>query len=955
MLVAERTRRLVSNRRRARLLWRRLVDECDQMKSVSTLLLVPSLLLLSVPAFGAQYFTDFEELPDHWIHVPSYWRTSRGTWDSQNPADVPGYTGALRWQGSSFGLIGNLSQYQYYFGNQGARVAYQNGWLQTEAANPTSVVFWVSSNRADDQLTLELQTASASDPTSWTTQLSVRNAAGDSGLNATFMYKRVGLAGLSGARLIRWILSRGVDTSPYFYVDNITVYTDGTAPPELALRTLDEIDQSLEANPPLTPMIDYPGVVSQRKSAMRDLDNHARTYGSQYLADGTVTTPFTSHYRNRIDKIISELQTVRPQPDEILIWKGYSSGFIVRSPRSTFAIDFCEGPNNMQPQTGEDINLAYSMTEAQLDAIASQLNCAFGTHFHHDHVSLPLAASMIAKGKPYYSTATTTPYGCTDPWTDNHATLDIGPLKVTIYKGRQADISGPGVDNYIYHIETDNGISVIHGGDHYEDATRVNEANDGALAWLDWLKASGKQLDIHLSSIMLRTFEPRIYSLFAPVIRIPGHEYEWMHFPTGMNYYSDKWGGTDYAQKQQFPMATGERYRYSRIPIAPFVQKVTSDSATICWQASRPAQGVVDYGTSPGVYGSTASGVPTRTYHEIALSELQPHTRYYYQVRTIPDVGNIGGLWYHFETAPAAAVTPQFSFIVYGDTRRNPEHHAQVVASMTETASDAKLTLHVGDCVVDGRIRQDWEPNFFDIAAPISRHIPLYPAGGNHDYAEDSANYRDFFALPQNRTTPELFYSFDYGNSHFINLYVPSTGATTCDIGTPQYTWLEADLAANQNKEHIFVTLHSPLYSSSNHGSDVHLQTQLRPLFEQHHVEAVFSGHDHMYERSYPLTNGERDDENGVTYFVVGNGGAPLYGFSGSAPAWSAYRDATYYGFLKVEVNGSAVAYRAIDTSGYVMDSQPSQPEAGFRLNPVVLAPLIIALGSLLCKDASRN
>ncbi len=59
--------------------------------------------------------------------------------------------------------------------------------------------------------------------------------------------------------------------------------------------------------------------------------------------------------------------------------------------------------------------------------------------------------------------------------------------------------------------------------------------------------------------------------------------------------------------------------------------------------------------------------------------------------------------------------------------------------------------------------------------------------------------------------------------------------------------------------------LHKSPYGSSRHGGDAKVREDLEPLFVKHAVDLVFSGHDHVYERTIPI--------RGVTYVVSGGGG----------------------------------------------------------------------------------
>ena len=123
----------------------------------------------------------------------------------------------------------------------------------------------------------------------------------------------------------------------------------------------------------------------------------------------------------------------------------------------------------------------------------------------------------------------------------------------------------------------------------------------------------------------------------------------------------------------------------------------------------------------------------------------------------------------------------------------------------------------------------------------------------------------------------ELYYSFDWGNVHFVGLDTELTGPE-------QAAWLDADLAAT-DKPWKIVFGHKPPYSSGEHGSDGAFRNHFVPLIEKHGVQLVLNGHEHDYERTRPIEN--------VTYVVTGGGGRHLRSvgtsgftaYSGSASA----------------------------------------------------------------------
>ena len=94
-------------------------------------------------------------------------------------------------------------------------------------------------------------------------------------------------------------------------------------------------------------------------------------------------------------------------------------------------------------------------------------------------------------------------------------------------------------------------------------------------------------------------------------------------------------------------------------------------------------------------------------------------------------------------------------------------------------------------------------------------------------------------------------FSFDYGNSHWTVL----DANTYMDWNNPLLReWLARDLAAAQSATWRFVASHQPGFNSSREHFAEQYMRQLSPLFEANHVDVVFSGHVHNYQRSFPLT-----------------------------------------------------------------------------------------------------
>jgi acid phosphatase type 7 len=152
------------------------------------------------------------------------------------------------------------------------------------------------------------------------------------------------------------------------------------------------------------------------------------------------------------------------------------------------------------------------------------------------------------------------------------------------------------------------------------------------------------------------------------------------------------------------------------------------------------------------------------------------------------------------------------------------------------------------------------------------------------------------------------YYSFDWGNTHFValdsELYHGDRGADPEE----QRDFLERDLATTRKRWRI-VFLHRSPYGSSRHGGDEKVREDLEPHFVKHGVGLVFSGHDHVYERTVPIRS--------VTYVVSGGGGRRLYPAGRSARTVSSV--SAHHAVL-VRVDGGHLSLEAVEAGGTDVD-----------------------------------
>ncbi len=348
------------------------------------------------------------------------------------------------------------------------------------------------------------------------------------------------------------------------------------------------------------------------------------------------------------------------------------------------------------------------------------------------------------------------------------------------------------------------------------------------------------------------------------------------------------------------------------IDIPPYIQQLEQTKVTVKWQTLEPSQSTVVFRKQGDDKWTTQLLKNKSTLHEALIEGLEPGNTYEYYVHVNTDeFGEVKSFPLSFRTPPVQS--DSVIFAVYGDSRTQPVEHEMVVLSMVERFGDKlDLCINTGDLVGDGLNGDHWGREFFRPAHKLLAQVPLYPILGNHE--RNSDYYFDYFSLPGN----ERWYSFKRGPVHFINLdsYSPLTP------GSEQYKWLKQELAGNTSAWRV-VSSHAPVFSSGPHGrldaegipreqEIANLQKNIMPLLEEYDVSMVFTGHDHLYERS---------TKEGTTYVVTGGGGAPLYNAEVN-PVQNPYSSklVVSYHYCIIEANESEFSLNVYSPSGEVLD-----------------------------------
>lgn len=192
-----------------------------------------------------------------------------------------------------------------------------------------------------------------------------------------------------------------------------------------------------------------------------------------------------------------------------------------------------------------------------------------------------------------------------------------------------------------------------------------------------------------------------------------------------------------------------------------------------------------------------------------------------------------------------------------------------------------------------------------------------FPILGNHEYlTTNAAGYFTYFGKAAGDPT-KGYYSYNIGTWHLIALNSECVNVGSCKPGSPQETWLQADLAANAGKCTL-AYWHEPLFSSGRIGNNPQTLTFWQDL-QAAKADIVLSAHDHDYERFGLQTATQTADlAHGIREFIVGTGGADHGGSAGfpNLQPNSEARDNTTYGVLKLTLHSNSYDWQFVPEPG---------------------------------------
>ena len=236
-------------------------------------------------------------------------------------------------------------------------------------------------------------------------------------------------------------------------------------------------------------------------------------------------------------------------------------------------------------------------------------------------------------------------------------------------------------------------------------------------------------------------------------------------------------------------------------------------------------------------------------------------------------------------------------FALMGDSGsgdRAQQAVAQAMMTYFTTARRFPFVVMLGDNLYDDDYTNEFSVPYKPL---LDRGVKFYATLGNHD-RDLEIHFKPFNMNDVDR------YTFDEGNARFatLNSNHPSD--------PEQIKWLDQVYADAGTKWRI-AFFHHPLYSSGRHAAESRdvIRPALEPALIRNHVDVVFSGHEHLYERIKP--------QHGLNLFVSGGGGRYLYDYK---PSEFDEVGLSEHHFMVAEIAGDRLFFESITHAQELID-----------------------------------
>ncbi|BEG97779.1 fibronectin type III domain-containing protein [Bacteroides sedimenti] len=382
------------------------------------------------------------------------------------------------------------------------------------------------------------------------------------------------------------------------------------------------------------------------------------------------------------------------------------------------------------------------------------------------------------------------------------------------------------------------------------------------------------------------------------------------------------------------------KYVYDIPVVKPYLQTPGSDYMYISWQDTSTVKTQVNYGTTTSLIDSKTGGNEMvycypYIWHTVKLTDLQPNTKYYYQVVSGSGTSPV----YSFRTQPDPTYSDgHIRFLLFGDTQQNPNLTTIVVNSAVNQmknlfgenyADSLNFVLHTGDCLQDGNNIGAYTTEFLHPMEPLSCRLPFAIAAGNHEM--DSPlfyRYMKFddispFSTPEG--IAERFWSFKVARTLFVGL----NANIVYTFGDQEKNWFEQVLNDAENSpsiDRVFCFVHQCPYSELWQAGQSQYSQQILSIMQKYSKAQQLSyGHTHAYE--YGVASSLAANSNGdISFACNGGGGGDRDYFSASAvdlPLVNMSYGRNFFVYADIDVKNKSHVFKVYDVGDLAKNSVP--------------------------------
>jgi hypothetical protein len=370
------------------------------------------------------------------------------------------------------------------------------------------------------------------------------------------------------------------------------------------------------------------------------------------------------------------------------------------------------------------------------------------------------------------------------------------------------------------------------------------------------------------------------------------------------------------------------------VETGPMVQMLEPDGFTLVWQTTRDDPMTVRISDPAGAPAGEYTCTPTAGRCEVTADGLTEGTEYRYEI-VFPDRRVFAA--HTARTAPPRG--EPFRFLAFGDSGSGDDVQYDLARLMPKY--DPLLVIHTGDLIYMEGAARDYPKKFYRPYADLIVSAAFYPVVGNHDWDDYQAvPMFDNFVLPRNGpagTIPERHYWFDVGDVRFVAFDSDALNESLRDDVAP---WLDEVLTGADGRWKV-VFFHHAVFTHSKHTPNRKVLELIVPLLDKHQVDLVCVGHNHLYERTHPIRDGQiaPDGTSGTVYLTTGAGGGSLYARGENPPAYMAVQVDLKYSFTLVDVSPERLAVQQIGMQDAVLDSFEIVRAPGGEAVPAATGP----------------